>query len=132
MSTKQLVHINGPHAGWTAIVLAEKTENGQRWLQVRDTHTHQVQWVEEDNTSAVPIPGTIYRMVDNYSSASANPVSAGEREPIALYFSAVVQLLMRDGATLHDQNRLAMQYGINPQRIIEIGVFLAQWGKEEA
>lgn len=78
-----------------------------------------------------PITQTVYGMVDEYSSASAKPVSDDERECVARYINKLVSLLMEDGFTREQQVFLAIGAGVRKERINEIGEFLRKWGLDE-
>ncbi len=77
------------------------------------------------------VPLKYYDIADEYSTESAEPVSESEREPLARYFQLLITRLMNNEEISEEaQGEMAIQAGINEQRIDEIANFLNKWGNE--
>lgn len=72
-----------------------------------------------------------YDIADEYSTESATPVNEAEREPLARYFQLLITRLMNNEEISEEaQGEMAIQAGINQQRIDDIAEFLNKWGNE--
>ncbi|WP_285128664.1 YmjA family protein [Leclercia adecarboxylata] len=77
------------------------------------------------------VPIKYYDIVDEYTTEAATPVSEGERDPLALYFQLLITRLMNNEEISEEaQTEMAVEAGINAQRIDDIANFLNQWGNE--
>lgn len=77
------------------------------------------------------VPLKYYDIADEYSTESAEPVSESEREPLARYFQLLLTRLMNNEEISEEaQGEMAIQAGINEQRIDDIANFLNKWGNE--
>lgn len=73
-----------------------------------------------------------YDIADEYSSETEMPVSESERNALAHYFQLLIGRLMNNEEISEDaQKEMAVEAGINEQRIDEIATFLNQWGNED-
>jgi len=69
--------------------------------------------------------------VDEEATKTATPVSEAERDPLALYFQLLITRLMNNEEISEEaQTEMAVEAGINTQRIDDIANFLNQWGNE--
>ncbi|NLS55572.1 YmjA family protein [Hafnia alvei] len=72
-----------------------------------------------------------YDILDEYSTESAEPVSESERDALAHYFQLLITRLMNNEEVSEDtQKAMAVEAGINQQRIDDIAEFLNRWGNE--
>lgn len=77
------------------------------------------------------IPLKFYDIADEYSTESAKPLSESERDSVALYFQLLLTRLMNNEEISEEgQQEMAVEAGIDAQRIDEIATFLNQWGNE--
>ncbi|MBA7846779.1 YmjA family protein [Klebsiella sp. RHBSTW-00484] len=77
------------------------------------------------------VPLKYYDIADEYSTESAEPVSESERESLARYFQLLITRLMNNEEISEEaQGEMAIQAGINEQRIDDIATFLNKWGNE--
>lgn len=77
------------------------------------------------------VPIKYYDIVDEYTTEAATPVSEAERDSLALYFQLLVTRLMNNEEISEAaQTEMAVEAGINAQRIDDIANFLNQWGNE--
>jgi len=77
------------------------------------------------------IPLKFYDIADEYSTESAKPLSEAERDSVALYFQLLLTRLMNNEEISEEgQQEMAVEAGIDAQRIDEIATFLNQWGNE--
>ncbi|MGJ3286536.1 DUF2543 family protein [Klebsiella michiganensis] len=77
------------------------------------------------------VPLKYYDIADEYSTESAEPVSESEREPLARYFQLLITRLMNNEEISEEaQGEMAIQAGIDRQRIYDIAEFLNKWGNE--
>ena len=77
------------------------------------------------------VPLKYYDIADEYSTESAEPVSESERESLARYFQLLITRLMNNEEISEEaQGEMAIQAGINEQRIDDIANFLNKWGNE--
>ncbi|EKY5004257.1 TPA: YmjA family protein [Citrobacter amalonaticus] len=77
------------------------------------------------------IPLKYYDIVDEYSTESAEPVNASERDPLALYFQLLIARLTNNEEISEEaQQEMAVDAGIDAQRIDDIAEFLNRWGNE--
>ena len=77
------------------------------------------------------IPLKYYDIVDEYSTESAKPVNESEHESLAHYFQLLLTRLMNNEEISEDaQKEMAIEAGINEERIDDIAEFLNQWGNE--
>lgn len=77
------------------------------------------------------IPLKFYDIADEYATESAKPVSESERDSVAHYFQLLLTRLMNNEEISEDgQQEMAVEAGIDEQRIDEIATFLNQWGNE--
>ncbi|WP_455816170.1 YmjA family protein [Pseudomonas cerasi] len=77
------------------------------------------------------IPVKFYDIADEYSTESAKPVSESERDSVAYYFQLLLTRLMNNEEISEEgQQEMAVEAGIDEQRIDEIATFLNQWGNE--
>ncbi|WP_312188171.1 YmjA family protein [Leclercia sp.] len=77
------------------------------------------------------VPIKYYDIVDEYTTEAATPVSEAERDPLALYFQLLITRLMNNEEISEAaQTEMAVEAGINTQRIDDIANFLNQWGNE--
>ena len=77
------------------------------------------------------IPLKYYDIVDEYSTECAKPVDDSEREPLARYFQLLITRLMNNEEISEEaQGEMAIQAGIEEQRIDDIAIFLNKWGNE--
>jgi len=77
------------------------------------------------------VPLKYYDIADEYSTESAEPVSESERESLARYFQLLITRLMNNEEISEEaQGEMAIQAGINQQRIDDIAEFLNKWGNE--
>ena len=73
-----------------------------------------------------------YDIADEYSSETETPVSECERDALAHYFQLLIGRLMNNEEISEEaQKEMAVEAGINEQRIDEIATFLNQWGNED-
>lgn len=86
--------------------------------------------------TAVQIPQTVYRMVDQYAAQydagmPEDGLTADERESLAGYFFQLVRILLRgDSIDADTQARLASENSVEDWRIEGIGDFLNNWGRD--
>ena len=72
-----------------------------------------------------------YDVADEYATESAKSVSEAERTPLAHYFQLLITRLMNNEEISEAaQTEMAVEAGINAQRIDDIANFLNQWGNE--
>ena len=77
------------------------------------------------------IPLKYYDIVDEYSTESAEPVNASERDPLACYFQLLIARLTNNEEISEEaQQEMAVDAGIDAQRIDDIAEFLNRWGNE--
>lgn len=77
------------------------------------------------------VPLKYYDIADEYATESAKPVDESERDALALYFQLLITRLMNNEEISEEaQQEMAMEAGINAQRIDDIAEFLNQWGNE--
>ena len=77
------------------------------------------------------IPLKYYDIVDEYSTESAEPVNASERDPLARYFQLLIARLTNNEEISEEaQQEMAVDAGIDAQRIDDIAEFLNRWGNE--
>jgi hypothetical protein len=77
------------------------------------------------------VPIKYFDIADEYSTEAATPLSAAEREPVARYFELLLtRLSNNEEIDEAAQQEMAVDAGIDPQRIDEIANFLNQWGNE--
>lgn len=77
------------------------------------------------------IPLKFYDIADEYATESAKPVDESERDALALYFQLLITRLMNNEEISEEaQQEMAVEAGINAQRIDDIAEFLNQWGNE--
>jgi len=77
------------------------------------------------------VPIKYYDIVDEYETESAKPVSESERDALAHYFQLLISRLMNNEEISEEaQQAMAIEAGIDPQRIDDIAEFLNQWGNE--
>ncbi|WP_275555074.1 DUF2543 family protein [Mixta sp. Marseille-Q2659] len=77
------------------------------------------------------IPLKYYDIVDEYSTESAKPVNETEHESLAHYFQLLLTRLMNNEEISEDaQKEMAIEAGIDEERIDDIAEFLNQWGNE--
>lgn len=77
------------------------------------------------------IPLKYYDIADEYSTEAANPVQDAERDALALYFQLLVTRLMNNEEISEEaQQEMAVEAGIDAQRIDDIAEFLNRWGNE--
>ncbi|MEQ4531392.1 MAG: DUF2543 family protein [Mixta sp.] len=77
------------------------------------------------------IPLKYYDIVDEYSTESAKPVNESEHESLAHYFQLLLTRLMNNEEISEDaQKEMAIEAGIDEERIDDIAEFLNQWGNE--
>jgi len=77
------------------------------------------------------IPLKYYDIVDEYSTESAKPVNESEHESLAHYFQLLLTRLMNNEEIGEDaQKEMAIEAGIDGERIDDIAEFLNQWGNE--
>lgn len=77
------------------------------------------------------VPMKYYDIVDEYTTEAAEPVNASERDALALYFQLLITRLMNNEEISEAaQTEMAVEAGINTQRIDDIANFLNQWGNE--
>lgn len=87
-------------------------------------------------TSAVPIPQSVYLMVDEYAAQydagmPEDHLTEAERESLAGYFFQLVRILLRgDSIDADTQARLASENSVEDWRIEGIGDFLNNWGRD--
>ena len=76
-------------------------------------------------------PIRYYDVADEYATESNKPVSDSERDSLARYFQLLITRLMNNEEISEDaQQEMAVEAGIDAQRIDEIAEFLNQWGNE--
>ncbi|MEZ2585234.1 YmjA family protein [Kluyvera intermedia] len=77
------------------------------------------------------VPLKYYDIADEYATESAKPVDESERDALALYFQLLITRLMNNEEISEEaQQEMAVEAGINAQRIDDIAEFLNQWGNE--
>lgn len=77
------------------------------------------------------VPLKYYDIADEYATRSAKPVDESERDALALYFQLLITRLMNNEEISEEaQQEMAVEAGINAQRIDDIAEFLNQWGNE--
>lgn len=77
------------------------------------------------------VPLKYFDIVDEYATESAEPVNEAEREPLARYFQLLITRLMNNEEISEEaQGEMAIQAGIEEQRIDDIAMFLNKWGNE--
>jgi len=77
------------------------------------------------------IPIKYYDVADEYATESDKPVSDLERDSLARYFQLLITRLMNNEEISEEaQQEMAVEAGIDAQRIDEIAEFLNQWGNE--
>lgn len=77
------------------------------------------------------IPLKFYDIVDEYSTESAEPVNASEHDPLARYFQLLITRLTNNEEISEEaQQEMAVEAGIDAQRIDDIAEFLNRWGNE--
>lgn len=77
------------------------------------------------------IPIRYYDVADEYATESDKPVSDSERDALARYFQLLITRLMNNEEISEEaQQEMAVEAGIDAQRIDEIAEFLNQWGNE--
>lgn len=77
------------------------------------------------------IPLKFYDIVDEYSTESAEPVNTSERDPLARYFQLLITRLTNNEEISEEaQQEMAVEAGIDAQRIDDIAEFLNRWGNE--
>ena len=77
------------------------------------------------------IPLKFYDIVDEYETEAASPVKETERDALARYFQLLITRLMNNEEISEEaQGEMAIQAGIDRQRIDDIAVFLNKWGNE--
>ncbi|MFJ2976716.1 DUF2543 family protein [Kluyvera sp. NPDC087067] len=77
------------------------------------------------------VPIKYYDIADEYATESAKPVDESERDALALYFQLLITRLMNNEEISEEaQQEMAVEAGINAQRIDDIAEFLNQWGNE--
>lgn len=77
------------------------------------------------------VPLKYYDIADEYATESAKPVDESERDVLALYFQLLITRLMNNEEISEEaQQEMAVEAGINAQRIDDIAEFLNQWGNE--
>ncbi|POU73783.1 hypothetical protein C3387_05405 [Leclercia sp. LSNIH6] len=77
------------------------------------------------------VPIKYYDIVDEYMTEAAEPVNESERDSLALYFQLLITRLMNNEEISEAaQTEMAVEAGINTQRIDDIANFLNQWGNE--
>ena len=77
------------------------------------------------------IPLKYYDIVDEYSTESAEPDNASEGDPLARYFQLLIARLTNNEEISEEaQQEMAVDAGIDAQRIDDIAEFLNRWGNE--
>ena len=77
------------------------------------------------------IPIKYYDVADEYATESDKPVGESERDSLARYFQLLITRLMNNEEISEEaQQEMAVEAGIDAQRIDEIAEFLNQWGNE--
>lgn len=77
------------------------------------------------------VPLKYYDIADEYATESAKPVDESERDALAHYFQLLITRLMNNEEISEEaQQEMAVEAGINAQRIDDIAEFLNQWGNE--
>ncbi|HAT24984.1 MAG: DUF2543 family protein [Pantoea sp.] len=77
------------------------------------------------------IPIRYYDVADEYATESDKPVDESERDSLARYFQLLITRLMNNEEISEEaQHEMAVEAGIDAQRIDEIAEFLNQWGNE--
>ncbi|MDT0175773.1 DUF2543 family protein [Pantoea sp. RRHST58] len=77
------------------------------------------------------IPIKYYDVADEYATESDKPVEESERDSLARYFQLLIERLMNNEEISEEaQQEMAVEAGIDAQRIDEIAEFLNQWGNE--
>ena len=77
------------------------------------------------------IPLQFYDIVDEYSTESAEPVNASERDALARYFQLLITRLRNNEEISEEaQQEMASEADIDAQRIDDIADFLNRWGNE--
>ncbi len=77
------------------------------------------------------VPLKYYDIADEYATETETPVSESERDALARYFQLLVTRLMNNEEISEEaQQEMAVEAGIDAQRIDEIANFLNQWGNE--
>ena len=77
------------------------------------------------------IPIKYYDVADEYATESDKPVEDSERDSLARYFQLLIERLMNNEEISEEaQQEMAVEAGIDAQRIDEIAEFLNQWGNE--
>jgi len=72
-----------------------------------------------------------YDVADEYATEAAEPVSESERESLARYFQLLITRLMNNEEISEEaQQEMAVEAGIDAERIDEIAEFLNRWGNE--
>ena len=76
-------------------------------------------------------PLKYYDIVDEYQTEAAKPVAESERDALARYFQLLIERLTAGEEISEEaQGELAVEAGIDPQRIDDIAEFLNRWGNE--
>lgn len=79
----------------------------------------------------IEIPLQFYDIVDEYSTESAEPVNASERDALARYFQLLITRLRNNEEISEEaQQEMASEADIDAQRIDDIAEFLNRWGNE--
>lgn len=77
------------------------------------------------------IPLKYYDIVDEYATETAQSVNESEHDALAHYFQLLLTRLTNNEEISEDaQAEMAIEAGINAQRIDDIANFLNQWGNE--
>jgi len=77
------------------------------------------------------IPIRYYDVADEYATECDKPVDDSERDSLARYFQLLITRLMNNEEISEEaQQEMAVEAGIDAQRIDEIAEFLNQWGNE--
>ena len=76
-------------------------------------------------------PLKFYDIVDEYQTEAAAPVAESERDALARYFELLITRLTRGEEISEEaQGEMAVEAGIDAQRIDDIAEFLNRWGNE--
>ena len=77
------------------------------------------------------IPLKFYDIVDEYSTEADEAVNDAERDALAHYFQLLLTRLSNNEEISEEaQGEMAIQAGIEEQRIDDIAMFLNKWGNE--
>lgn len=77
------------------------------------------------------IPLKFYDIADEYATETETQVRESERDALAHYFQLLITRLMNNEEIDEaSQKEMAVEAGIDGQRIDEIAMFLNQWGNE--